>query len=136
MVKDETVESLVRSLAQHLDSWGRGSSGVRDRPKTVALKWRRNGEVTEWNPVFACATLEMGIGVELCWPYRAQEKGAVENLVGFVKGSFFKVRRFQDPEDLEQQLGLEMTGAGSPPRSRAGARGYRAGPACPEDRRE
>src|SRR5437762_8306403 len=47
----------------------------------------------------------MGIGVELCWPYRAQEKGAVENLVGFVKGSFFKVRRLQDPEDLEQQLG-------------------------------
>jgi len=43
--------------------------------------------------------------VELCWPYRAPEKGAVENLVGFVKGSFFKVRRFQDPEDLEQQLG-------------------------------
>jgi hypothetical protein len=29
----------------------------------------------------------------------------VENLVGFVKGSFFKVRRFQDEEDLEQQLG-------------------------------
>jgi len=78
---------------------------VFDRPKTVALKWRRNGEVSEWNPVFACATLEMGIGVELCWPYRAQEKGAVENLVGFVKGSFFKVRRFEDLEDLEQQLG-------------------------------
>ena len=106
VVKDETVESLVRSLAQHLDSWGGAPLVcVFDRPKTVALKWRRNGEVTEWNPVFACATLEMGIGVELCWPYRAQEKGAVENLVGFVKGSFFKVRRFQDPEDLEQQLG-------------------------------
>jgi transposase len=78
---------------------------VFDRPKTVALKWQRNGEVSAWNPVFACAALEMGIGVELCWPYRAQEKGAVENLVGFVKGSFFKVRRFHDPEDLEQQLG-------------------------------
>jgi hypothetical protein len=71
----------------------------------VALKWQRNGKVTEWNPVFACATLEMGIGVELCWPYRAQEKGSVENLVGFVKGSFFKVRRFHDAADLEQQLG-------------------------------
>src|SRR5213078_3703805 len=105
VVKDETVESLVRSLAQHLDSWGGAPLVcVFDRPKTVALKWRRNGEVTEWNPVFACATLEMGIGVELCWPYRAQEKGAVENLVGFVKGSFFKVRRFEDLEDLEQQL--------------------------------
>ncbi len=106
VVKDETLESLVRNLAQHLHSWGGAPLlCVFDRPKTVALKWRRNGEVTEWNPVFACATLEMGIGVELCWPYRAQEKGAVENLVGFVKGSFFKVRRFHDPEDLEQRLG-------------------------------
>src|ERR1700674_1073157 len=33
-----------------------------------------------------------------------QEKGTVENLVGFVKSSFFKVRRFQDQEDLQQQL--------------------------------
>jgi transposase len=105
LVKDETVESLVRSLAEHLDSWGGAPLVcVFDRPKTVALKWRRNGEVTEWNAVFAYATLEMGIGVELCWPYRPQEKGSVENLVGFVKGSFFKVRRFHDEEDLEQQL--------------------------------
>ena len=31
LVTDETVETLVRSLAQHLDSWGgaRSSSGVR-----------------------------------------------------------------------------------------------------------
>jgi transposase len=105
VVKNETAESLVRNLAEHLDSWG----GVPllcvfDRPKTVALKWRRNGEVTEWNPVFAYAMLEIGIGVELCWPQQPQQKGTVENLVGFVKSSFFKVRRFHDPEDLEQQL--------------------------------
>jgi hypothetical protein len=60
--------------------------------------------VTEWNPVFAYATLEMGIGVDLCWPCRAQQKGSVENLVGFVKSSFFKLRRFHDEEDLRQQL--------------------------------
>ena len=69
----------------------------------MALKWRKNGQVTEWNPVFAYATLEMGVGVELCWPYRAQQKGSVENLVGFIKSSFFKVRRFHDADDLEQQ---------------------------------
>src|SRR6266567_4431671 len=69
------------------DRWGGAPLVcVFDRPKTVALKWRRNGEVTEWNPVFACATLEMGIGVELCWPYRAQEKGAVGELGGFREG--------------------------------------------------
>jgi hypothetical protein len=47
----------------------------------------------------------MGIGVELCWPYSPQQKGSVENLVGWVKGSFFKQRRFIDHADLEQQLG-------------------------------
>ena len=104
LVKDETVESLVRTLAEHLASWGgRPLLCVFDRPKTIALKWHKNGEVTEWNPVFAYATLEMGVGVELCWPYRAQQKGSVENLVGFVKSSFFKVRRFHDEEDLQQQ---------------------------------
>jgi hypothetical protein len=36
--------------------------------------------------------------------YRPEEKGSVENLVGWVKGSFFKQRRFLDRPDLEQQL--------------------------------
>jgi len=104
LVQDEKVETLVRTLAEHLASWGgRPLLCVFDRPKTIALKWRKNGEVTEWNPVFAYATLEMGVGVELCWPYQARQKGSVENLVGFVKSSFFKVRRFHDVEDLEQQ---------------------------------
>jgi transposase len=105
VVQDQTVERLVRNLAEHLDSWGGAPlMCVFDRPKTVALKWRRNGEVTEWNPVFAYAMLEMGIGVELCWPQQPNQKGTVENLVGFVKSSFFKVRCFHDQEDLEQQL--------------------------------
>jgi hypothetical protein len=54
LVKDETVESLVRTLSEHLASWGgRPLLCVFDRPKTIALAWRRNGEVTEWNPVNA-----------------------------------------------------------------------------------
>lgn len=104
-VPDETSETLVRTLAEHLHSWGGAPlMCVFDRPKTVALKWQRNGVVTEWNPTFAYAALELGIGVEVCWPYRAQEKGSVENLVGFVKGSFFKQRRFHDLADLQAQL--------------------------------
>ena len=105
LVEDESVESLVRALAEHLQSWGgRPLLCVFDRPKTIALKWQKNGEVTEWNSVFAYAALEMGLGVELCWPYQARQKGSVENLVGYVKSSFFKVRSFQDEEDLQQQL--------------------------------
>jgi transposase len=106
LVPDQAVESLLRSLATHLATWGGAPLVcIFDRPKTVALKWGRDGVVTEWNATFAYAALELGIGVDVCWPYRAQEKGSVENLVGFVKGSFFKQRRFHDVEDLHQQLG-------------------------------
>jgi transposase len=74
LVQDEKVETLVWSLAEHLASWGgRPLLCVFDRPKTIAPQWRKNGEVTEWNPVFAYATLEMGVGVELCWPYQARQ---------------------------------------------------------------
>jgi hypothetical protein len=63
VVKDQAVESLVRNLAEHLDRWGGAPlMCVFDRPKTVALKWQRNGEVTEWNPVFAYVMLELGVG--------------------------------------------------------------------------
>src|SRR5688572_320726 len=106
LVEDERVERLVRAMLDHFASWGGlPLVAVFDRPKTIALHWAKDGHVTEWNPTFAGVTLDLGMGVELCWPYRPQEKGSVENLVGWVKGSFFKQRRFVDDADLRQQLG-------------------------------
>ena len=105
LVSDERVETLVRTLVDHLAAFGGiPLVAVFDRPKTVALRWGRDGVVTEWNPTFAGVVLDLGLGVEVCWPCRPQEKGAIENLVGWVKGSFFKQRRFLDREDLERQL--------------------------------
>ena len=106
LVQNETAETLIRSLADHFVAFGGVPlCAVFDRPKTVALTWKRNGEITEWNPVFAYAALEIGFTAEVCWPYAPQQKGAVENLVGWVKGSFFKQRRFRDRQDLVDQLG-------------------------------
>jgi transposase len=105
IVPDEAVESLARALVEHFEAMGGVPLlAVFDRPKTVALAWRKNGEVTDWNPTFAQVLLELGVGVEVCWPRSPQQKGAVENLVGWVKGSFFKQRRFVDEADLRQQL--------------------------------
>lgn len=105
LVPDQTAETLVRTVAEHFESFGgMPLLAVFDRPKTVALKWRRNGEITEWNPVFAYAALELGFGAEVCWPYQPRQKGSVENIVGWVKSSFFKQRRFIDEQDLRQQL--------------------------------
>ena len=105
IVQNEQVETLVRTLVEHFAAMGGVPLlAVFDRPKTVAISWRKDGEVTEWNSTFAYVILELGVGAEVCWPARGQEKGAVENLVGWVKGSFFKQRRFLDDADLLQQL--------------------------------
>lgn len=120
LVPDERVETLVRAVVDHLAAFGGiPLVAVFDRPKTVALKWGRDGVVTEWNPTFAGVALDLGIGVEVCWPYRPQEKGSVENLVGWVKGSFFKQRRFLDRADLERQLREWLTDANLTRPSRA-----------------
>lgn len=105
LVADERVESLVRALVDHFDAWGGlPLLAVFDRPKTIAQSWSKDGKVIDWNPVFGAVALDLGLGVELCWPHSPEQKGSVENLVGWVKGSFFKQRRFVDGEDLARQL--------------------------------
>ena len=105
IVPNQTAETLIRTLADHFVALGGVPlCAVFDRPKTVALQWKKNGDVTEWNPIFAYAALEIGFTAEVCWPYQPRQKGAVESLVKWVKGSFFKQRRFHDQEDLLAQL--------------------------------
>lgn len=105
IVPDERVETLVRALVEHYDNIGGVPLvAVFDRPTTIAIEWEKDGTVTTWNTTFLQVMAELGIGAEVCWPSRPQEKGSVENLVGWVKGSFFKQRRFVDMMDLHEQL--------------------------------
>lgn len=102
-VPDEKVEPLIRALLKAFESFGGVPlRAVFDNPKTIVIS-RARGFI-DWNPTFAHVPVDYGFGVELCWPRRANQKGSVENLVGWVKGSFFKVRRFHDRQDLDQQL--------------------------------
>ena len=51
VVPNQVAETLIRTLADHFVAFGGVTlCAVFDRPKTVALKWAKNGEVTEWNP--------------------------------------------------------------------------------------
>jgi hypothetical protein len=97
------VESLVRALLASFESFGGVPlMTVFDNPKTVVIG--RKGKEIQWNEVFARVAIDFRFAPELCWPRRANQKGAVENLVGFVKNGFFKVRLFHDRQDLERQL--------------------------------
>ena len=83
IVPDESAETLARTLVAHFAAIGGiPLLAVFDRPKTIALHWTKDGQVTEWNALFAGVALDLGLGIELCWPARPTQKGSVENLVG------------------------------------------------------
>lgn len=103
VVPNQREEALVRSLVDSFAVFrGVPLVAVFDNPKTVVVG-KKDGRPI-WNSVFQQAAFQLGFVPELCAPRSGNQKGAVENLVGWVKGSFFKVRRFQDRADLEAQL--------------------------------
>lgn len=105
IVRDEGAETLVRTLVVHYERMGGVPlASVFDRPKTVAISWGADGVVTQWNQTFLQVMGALGVAPELCWPHSPEQKGSVENLVKWVKGSFFKCRKFLDEDDLQRQL--------------------------------
>jgi hypothetical protein len=77
---------------------------VFDNPKTVVLG-RDAHQRPIWNATLAQVAIDYGFTIELCAPRSPEQKGSVENLVGWVKRSFFRARRFADLEhDLPRQL--------------------------------
>ena len=105
VVPDERVESLVRALLACFEhSGGVPLRVVFDNPKTVVLRRDEHGRPV-WNPTLAQVAIDYGFTIELCTPRSPEQKGSVENLVGWVKKSFFRARRFADLEhELPRQL--------------------------------
>jgi len=76
IVPDQRAETLVRAWVDHFAAMeGVPLLAVFDRPKTVALAWGKDGQVTEWNPIFAGVALDLRVGIEVCWPASPRQKG-------------------------------------------------------------
>lgn len=119
VVASERVEPLVRSLLASFEaSGGVPLRVVFDNPRTV-VTGRHEGRPI-WNATLAAVAIDYGFTIELCTPRSPEQKGAVENLVGFVKRAFFRARRFTDLErDLPRQLGEWLVDANEVRPSRA-----------------
>lgn len=104
LVPNERVEPLIRSLlGSFAASGGVPLRVVFDNPKTVVLRHEEGRPV--WHPMLAPVAIDYGFTIELCTPRQPQQKGSIENLVGFVKRAFFRARRFVDlTMDLPAQL--------------------------------
>ena len=103
VVFNETTETICHSLVDAFEYFGGVPLiSVFDNPKTIVST--REGTDITWQETFAQFCAEVGCVPHVTWPYRPQEKGAAENLVGFGKSNFFKVHRFHDREDLLEKL--------------------------------
>jgi transposase len=118
------LETLCRAMLEIVEGWGGVPwAWVFDNMKTVTLG-RDAAGAPRWNPAFWRFATEVGFHPELCDPGAAQQKGAVEHLVKWVKTNFLPGRRFADDEDLaaqsaawEREKGLQVSQAhGQPPR--------------------
>jgi transposase len=108
VVENEQQETVIRCLLRAFARFGGVPlKCVFDNCKAVveSREVREDGFIrVHWTKAFADLSMACGFVPIACWPYRPQEKGSVENLVGFVKGNFFNGRVFQSLEDLKEQL--------------------------------
>ncbi len=75
---------------------------VTDNMKTAVLGRNAQHEPV-WNPAYQKLAVEFKFHPEACDPASGNQKGAVENLVKFVKGNFIAGRTFHDDADLAEQ---------------------------------
>jgi transposase len=73
-----------------------------------------------WTPALLQLANEFGFHPEACTPGAANQKGAVESLVKWVKGNFLSGRDFADDADLAQQATAWQTQANARPSSATG----------------
>jgi transposase len=108
VVENEQQETVVRSLLGAFAHFGGVPlMSVFDNMSTVVQSREvlDDGSVrVNWTQRFGQLAMDCGFIPLACYPYRPQQKGSVENLVGFVKSNFFCGRNFVDRADLEAQL--------------------------------
>ena len=75
-----------------------------DNCKTAVLKARRNGNDPELNPAYLQFADHYGFQISACNPGRPNEKGRVENAVGFIKTGFLAGREPCAPEVIAPAL--------------------------------
>ena len=100
---DMREETLLRCLiACFAEIDGVPWAVVTDNMKTAVLG-RDEQNQPIWNPAYQKLAVEFKFHPDVCAPASGNQKGAVENLVKFVKGNFLAGRTFYDDLDLAEQ---------------------------------
>jgi len=101
----EGMEYWLRAHRNAFEAFGGVPERVMvDNCRTAVLRPRRDGRAPEFNPAYEDFAHHYGFGIRACNPGRPNEKGRVENAVGYIKGSFLAGREPCAPEVLAPAL--------------------------------
>lgn len=102
-VEQQDLSTLLRCHLQAFAALGGVPKTILyDNMKTVVL--RRPGRVVEYHPLLLDFALLAGFAPRSCQPYRAQTKGRVERVIGYLKQHVWAGARFTDLRDLNRQV--------------------------------
>ncbi len=104
--------STENTIKMHLNAFiyfgGYTDTILYDNMKQVVLDRKLKASESEFNKGFMDLMNYYGITTRLCWPYRPQTKGKIENTIKFVKGNFFNGRMFESLSDINAQASQWM----------------------------
>jgi transposase len=104
IVPDQQAETLVRSVITAMAALGGSTKEwVFDNPTTIRIS-KAGVQPPVLHRYLAQLVAEYGAIPTLCAPRSGNQKGSVERLVGYVKNSFLRCRKFADHADLQRQL--------------------------------
>ncbi len=101
---DIGTENVIK---MHLDAFeyfgGFTDTILYDNMKQVVIDRKIRASESRFNEKFMDFTEYYGIVVRLCFPYRPQTKGKIENTIKFLRYNFFAGRTFSDLNDVNIQ---------------------------------
>jgi transposase len=109
LVENEGTEAFLRGMEAFAAALGGlPLLNVIDNAKAAVIRRLQDPETgaerIQYNEQFAAFLAAVGVLAEPTAPYSGNQKGAVENLIRFVKEGFLLARPFRDRDDLEAQL--------------------------------
>ena len=99
--------STENTIKMHLNAFeyfgGFTDTVLYDNMKQVVTDRKINASESTFNSKFMGFSDYYGIVVRLCYPYRPQTKGKIENTIKFLRYNFFAGRTFSDLNDINIQ---------------------------------
>ena len=103
---DTSTENVIRIHLNVFSFYGGFTDTILyDNMKQVVIDRKMKASESRFNQKFMDFAEYHGIVIRLCYPYRPETKGKIENTIKYLKYNFFNGRTFEDLNDINIQCG-------------------------------